>query len=221
MRTRSAVAEGHALPSALKSEGRAPPAERGTGRTSSTGASSPREPSAPTTLLALPGKVGTGLHTLKGAAAAGAKWGQTGATRSPLGSRIARDLAWFSPGSAATLTSSPGSVKGAKSGPSGPRAIPSPWAPSRSILTSSSMAGADQHFLIAAAPKNWGGHLSEHRPARCRVDKGPYRRHGLGASVRVTDDDAVAHSLRPASNCGVTKATSVRRGGGPPAAPWS
>ena len=59
------------------------------------------------------------------------KYWQTGAIRSWLGSMMANASARGSPGSATTFTSSPGSVKGTKSGPSGPCARPSPCAPSR------------------------------------------------------------------------------------------
>ena len=96
---------------------------------------------------------------------------------------------------ASTFTSSPGSVKGTKSGPSGPCATPSPWAPSRSILTSSCMAGADQHFLVAAAARNRGGHLGKDLPARSSVDERPDLGYGPLPRLRIADDAAFSHPL--------------------------
>ena len=58
-----------------------------------------------------------------------------------------------------------GKAKGTKERPSGPSATPSPCAPSRAILTSSSMARADQEFLVAAAAENRRGDLADDGPA--------------------------------------------------------
>ena len=117
-----------------------------------------------------------------------------------------------SPVSAATFTSSPGSVKGTKSGPSGPCATPSPWAPSRSILTSSSMAGADQNFLVAAAARNWGGHLGKDLPSGRGVDEGPDLGHRPPPGFASRTMPPLPTASRPNSNCGFTSATSQAPG---------
>ena len=73
--------------------------------------------------------------------------------------------------------------------------MPSPCAPSRSILTSSFMMGADQHFLVAAAAWDRGGHLGEHLPSWLRVYEGAYRPHCLSASLGIADNAALADAL--------------------------
>ena len=141
------------------------------------------------------------------------KYWQTGAIRSGLGSRMASASARGSPGSAATFTSSPGSVKGTNSVPSGPCARPSACAPRRSILTSSSMAGADQHFLVAAAASNRRGHLGEHLPAWGRIDERPAPPPRLAPCACASRTmPPLPTASRPASNCGFTKATSQAPG---------
>ena len=110
---------------------------------------------------------------LERTAAADAEMGadrrHAGRARLEDGKRLGVVLAWLD----RDLDRSPGSVKGTNSGPSGPCATPSPCAPRRSILTSSSMAGTDQHFLVAAAAWNRGRHLGEHFPAWLPLDERP------------------------------------------------
>ena len=141
------------------------------------------------------------------------KCGQIGAMRSGLASstssRPARSLPWLhrDPDPLARK------VNGTKIGPSGPSATPSPFAPRRSISTSSSMARADQEFLVAAAAENRRSDLADDRPARLLDEvRGPC--HRLFALGGLADDAALADRRRPASNCGLTSATSQapRRG---------
>src|ERR1700693_5942153 len=87
--------------------------------------------------------------------------------------------AWSLPFSTSIRTRSPGRVNGTKIGPSGPCATPSPCAPRRVISTSSSIAGADQEFLVAAAAEDRRGDLPQYRPAPLPPDKRPHRLHRL------------------------------------------
>jgi hypothetical protein len=105
-------------------------------------------------LVALPAEIGVGLYMLEGAPPALSEMGTD--RRHPLSTRL-KDLDQprvVTLRIDSDLDPLARRVKGTKIGPSGPSATPSPCAPSLLISISSSMAGADQEFLVAAAAKD-------------------------------------------------------------------
>ena len=133
--------------------------------------------------LALPGEIGALLQMLEGAAAANAE--MRADRRYAVGARPEERRAGGPDRfrvQQRRAQAPPASAKGTKSGPPAVSATPSPWAPSRSILTSSSIlypkSRADQKFLVAAAAENRRGDLAHDCPAGV-LDERPHLFHSL------------------------------------------
>ncbi len=117
----AAIAESEPSLSPAKREACAPPAPQRHGPHRLDLGVEPARSQGGDDLLALPAEIGALLQMLEGAAAARRRNAGRSARCGRGSARALRAArAWSLPGSTATLTSSPGSVKGTKSGPSGP-----------------------------------------------------------------------------------------------------